>query len=75
MIFRNIKRRFLVGAWVAAVVALAGVAALAGASLTIGIGALWFAACVVPPAVMLMVWRGGPPPTIAEVLYAVDRRD
>ena len=75
MIFRDIKRRFLVAAWVAAFVALAGVMALAGVSVTLGIGALWLAACVVPPAVMLMVWRGAPPPTIAEVLYAVDRRD
>jgi hypothetical protein len=72
---RSIKRRFIVAAWVAAFVTLAGAAALAGVPITVGISALWFAACVVPPAVMLMVWRGAPPPTIAEVLYAVDRRD
>ena len=35
-------------------------------------GTLWLAACVVPPAVMLAVWRGAPPLTVAEVLYAVD---
>jgi hypothetical protein len=27
----------------------------------------------VPPAIMLMVWRGVPPPTVAERLYAVER--
>jgi len=46
-----------------------------GVSITIGISALWFVACVVPPAVMLMVWRGAPPPIAAEILHAVDRRD
>ena len=30
------------------------------------------AACVVPPAVMLTVWRGAPPLTVAEVLHAVE---
>ncbi|HEY3243920.1 MAG TPA: hypothetical protein VGM03_11270 [Phycisphaerae bacterium] len=44
-------------------------------SITIGISAFWLVACVVPPAVMLMVWRGAPPPTVAEILHAVDRRD
>jgi hypothetical protein len=24
---------------------------------------------------MLMVWRGAPPPTMAEILHEVDRRD
>ena len=24
-----------------------------------------------PPAVMLLVWRGAPPPTVAEVLHSV----
>jgi hypothetical protein len=32
------------------------------------------AACFVPPAIMLMVWRGAPPATIAEVLHEADRR-
>ena len=73
--FRATNRRILVGAWVAVLVAVAGAGALSGVSITIGISALWFAACVVPPAVMLMVWRGAPPPTMAEILYSVDRRD
>ena len=38
------------------------------------ISPLWFFAAIVPPAVMFLVWRGAPPPTIAEVIYAVDRR-
>jgi len=48
---------------------------VSGLPITFGLGGLWLAACVVPPAVMLLVWRGAPPPTMAEILYAVDRRD
>ena len=33
-----------------------------------------FDACIVPPAVMLMLWRGAPPQTVAEVLHAVDHQ-
>jgi hypothetical protein len=39
----------------------------------LGTRALLWVACFVPPAIMLMVWRGAPPPTVAERLYAVDR--
>ena len=72
---RSINRRTVIGVWLAVLVAVAGAGALSGVSITIGTSALWFFACVVPPAVMLMIWRGAPPPTVTEVLHAVDRRD
>ena len=72
---RSINRRTVIGVWLAVLLAAAGAGALSGVSITIGISALWLVACVVPPAVMLMVWRGAPPPTVAEILQAVDRRD
>ena len=72
---RSIDRRAVIGVWFAVLVAVAGAGALSGVSITIGISALWFLACVVPPAVMLMLWRGAPPPTVAEILHAVDGRD
>ena len=72
---RLINRRRVIAVWFAVVVAVAGVGGLSGVSLSVGTLALWFVACVVPPAVMLMVWRGAPPPTVAEILHAVDRRD
>jgi hypothetical protein len=43
-------------------------------ALTINIGELWLAACLVPPAVMLLVWRGARPITVAELLYSVNRQ-
>ena len=36
---------------------------------------LWIAVGVVPPAVMLMVWHGAPPQTVAEILYTAERRE
>lgn len=73
--FQSIERHTAIGAWVATIVAIAGVGALSGVSITVGASMLWLAACVVPPAVTLIVWNGAPPPTVAEILHAVDRRD
>jgi hypothetical protein len=73
--FRSPNLRIAIGVWFALLVAVAGVGALAGASVTLGNSALWLLAGIVPPAVMLMVWRGAPPATVAEILHTVDRRD
>jgi hypothetical protein len=72
--FQSIRRHTAVGVWIAALVAIAGVGALSGVSITVGASLLWLVACVVPPAVTLMVWNGAPPPTVAEILHSVDRR-
>jgi hypothetical protein len=71
---RSLNLPNIVAAWVGVLFAVAGAAALSGVSITPGNSALWFAVCVVPPVVM-MVWRGAPPPAMQEILYAVDRRD
>jgi hypothetical protein len=72
---RSLNRPNIVAAWVGVLLGVAGAAALSGVSITPGNSALWFAVCVVPPVVMLMVWSGAPPPAMQEILYAVDRRD
>ena len=66
---RSINRRTVIGVWFAVLVAVAGAGTLSGVSITISTIALWFVACVVPPAVMLLIWRGAPPPTVAEILH------
>ncbi len=58
--------------WVAAVIVMAACSVVWGIDLTVNNGGLWLVACLMPPAVMLLVWRGPPPVTVAEVLYAVD---
>ena len=72
---RSLNRRNVVAAWVGVLLAVAGAAALSGVSITLGNSALWFAVCVVPPVVMLMVWRCAPLSPMQEILYAADRRD
>jgi hypothetical protein len=73
--FQSDERYTVIGVWIAALVAVAVVGALSGISITVGASVLWLAACVVPPAVTLIVWQGAPPPTVAEILHTVHRRD
>jgi len=74
IMFRSMNRRITVGVWITLLVAVAGIGLLSGASITMRSVAFWFLVCSVPPAVMLMVWRGAPPLTVAEVIYAVDQK-
>jgi hypothetical protein len=69
----GISRARLIGAWFAAVIVMLACSVVGGMALTLNIGELWLAACLVPPAVMLLVWRGARPVTVAELLYAVNR--
>ena len=71
--FRSITRGTVVVVWLLALVAVAAVGVVLGVPLTMDNGTLWLLACLVPPAVMLMVWRGAPPPTVAEILHAAER--
>ena len=68
---KNISRTQLVGAWVAAVMVLLACSVVAGATLTFSTAQLWLVAGVVPPAILLILWRGAPPATVAEVLHHV----
>lgn len=68
---RRIVGTALVWATTAAVIATGAVAA--GAPLLIGV--LLFVTCIAPWALAPLIGSGAPPPTIAEVLRAVDARD
>lgn len=70
---KDMTRARLIQVWFAAM-ALVVVASLAlGVAVTIGTGAMLLALCLVPPAIILMLWPGVPTPTIAEVLHDADR--
>jgi hypothetical protein len=69
----NISRARLLGTWFAAVAVIFAVSVIIGAPMTVGALELWLVGSLVPPAVMLLVWRGAPPVTVAELLYAVNR--
>lgn len=70
---KHISRVRLVGAWCAAMIVIGAMAVVAGVAITASNGELLLVVCVVPPAVMLLVWRGAPPATVAELLHTVDK--
>ncbi len=69
----NISRLHVVGAWCALVLVIAAISVVAGAGITLSNGGLLLVACLAPPVVMLLVWRGAPPATVAELLHSVNR--
>jgi multisubunit Na+/H+ antiporter MnhG subunit len=54
------NRHTIIGVWFAILAVVAGAGAFGGVSITMGTRALLLVACLVPPAIMLMVWRGAP---------------
>ena len=70
---KDLSRARLAGAWCAVLVAIGSLGVAAGAPVSTSNVGLWLVACLVPPSVMLVAWRGAPPLTIAEVLYAANR--
>lgn len=69
---KDISRTRLAVAWCAAVIVIGAAGVVAGVAITVSYAALLLVICLAPPAVMLLVWRGAPPQTVAEVLYSVD---
>ena len=63
----------VVGIWLAALALIIGGSVALGATLTTSVVLL--ALGVAPVCVMLLIGFGAPPPTVAELLYAVDTND
>jgi hypothetical protein len=59
--------------WFAAVAVAFVCSIVLGASITFGTAAILLVLCLVPPAIVLRLWPGVQPPTVAEVLHGVDR--
>jgi len=70
----DMTRSKLIQLWFTSValIIVAGIAL--GASVTFGTGAILVALCLVPPAILLKLWPGKQPRTIAEVLHDTERR-
>jgi hypothetical protein len=69
---KNLSRAQMTAAWCGTVVTLGAISVVAGTAITVGNGELLAVACLVPPAIMLLVWRGPPPLTVAELLHDID---
>jgi hypothetical protein len=74
LMLQSITRPIAIGIWFALLLLIAAVSEVVGMPITAAASSLWVAACVVPPAIMLLVWRGAPPQTVAEVLHSVDNQ-
>jgi hypothetical protein len=72
VMWKNISRARLVGGWLVAVAVLTAFGVVIGLDITLSSGILLVATSLVPPAVLLLVWRGAPPFTVAELLHSVD---
>ena len=71
---KGMSRTRLVGFWFAAVAVIIAWVVATGVNIAISTAALLLAMCLVPPAIMLLVWRGAPAPTVGELLYSVNRQ-
>jgi hypothetical protein len=71
---KDITRARLIQIWFAAVALVVVGGLVYGASVTVSTAAVLAAVCLVPPAIVLMLWPGIQPPTIAEVLHDAERR-
>jgi hypothetical protein len=71
--FQDLSRARAIGAWCTLVVVIGAFGVAAGAAISIGNGGLLLVTCLIPSAVMLLVWRGAPPLTVAELLYDVNK--
>ena len=70
----GISRTRLIGFWFAAGAIMIASAVAMGVNIPINTAALLLTVCLAPPAVVLLVWRGAPPPTVGELLYSVNKQ-
>lgn len=66
------SRTRLIGIWCIGILAAGACGIVSGADVTTSNVALLLVGGLVPPAVVLFVWNGAPPVTVAEVLHSVD---
>lgn len=71
---KHMSRSRAIQVWFAAVALIVAAGIALGAAMTLGTGAMLLALCLVPPAMILLLWPGIEHPTIAEVLHDAERR-
>ena len=71
---KDITRNRLVGCWFAAVAVIIATVIVMGVNVGVSTTALLLTLSLVPPGIILALWRDAPPPTVGEILYAADTR-
>ena len=69
---KHITRNRLVGFWFAAAAVIIASVVVMGMHVAVSTTALLLTLSLLPPGIMLVVWRGAPPPTVGEILYAAN---
>ncbi len=72
--FNDMTRSRLLQIWFTSVALIAVAGFALGASVTFSTGAILLALCLVPPAIIMKLWPGVQPQTIAQVLHDPERR-
>ena len=62
-------RTYAISGWCIATLLFVGISIAGGAEITFGRSLLVLIAAVAPPALLLAIFRGAPPKTVAQVLY------
>ena len=65
---KHITRNRLVGFWFAVVAVLIASVVVMGGNVGVSTTALLLTLSLVPPGIMLVLWRGALPPTVGEIL-------
>jgi len=68
----HVSRLGIASIWSVAVVVLAASSVFLGFAFNSSGAVLWLVACLIPSAVMLLLWPSAPSLTVAELLHAVD---
>jgi hypothetical protein len=71
---KDMTRSKLIQIWFASVMLVIGIGVVFGASVTLGTAALLLGICLVPLGVILMLWPGMQPRTVAEVIHDAEQR-
>ena len=69
---KHITRNRLVGFWFAAAAVIVVSVVVMRVHVAVGTTALLLTLALGPPGIMLVLWRGAPPPTVGEILYAAN---
>jgi UPF0716 family protein affecting phage T7 exclusion len=69
---KDITRNRLVGCWFAAVAVIIASVIAIGVNVGVSTTALLLTLSLVPPGIILVMWRGAPPTTVGEILHAAN---
>jgi hypothetical protein len=72
---KGISRGRVIALWFGAVVVAMAGSVTAGAAPSLGTWVLLLVMSLAPPAILLLVWHGAPPLTVAELLHSVNTKD